>query len=80
MKQHHLHIFILVCMLAAGAFTFWYAKNTALQLAAGIVTAIAYMLWGIIHHYLEHDLYPRIVIEYVLIGLIAIVLLVTLAV
>ncbi len=82
MKFHKLiHGFVLLCILAGGALTFWYAKgNTQLQLVAGLVTTIAYVAWGIIHHALQGDLHRNVVIEYVLIGSIAIVLLLTLAV
>lgn len=80
--KHHqiLHGFVLLCILSGGAFTFWYATgNTRLQLAAGIVTALAYVAWGIIHHAIQGDLHRNVVIEYILIGSIAVVLLLTLA-
>jgi hypothetical protein len=79
-KSQMIHGLVLLLILSGGAFTFWYATgNTKLQLLAGIVTSAAYVAWGIIHHALEGDLHPKVVIEYVLIGLIAIVLLLTLA-
>lgn len=75
-----MHGFVLFLILGGGAFTFWYAAgNKTLQLASGIMTAIFYVAWGVIHHALQGDLHRRIVIEYTLIGAIAIVLLLTLA-
>ncbi|MCL4200689.1 hypothetical protein KJZ67_05125 [Patescibacteria group bacterium] len=75
-----LHTIVLFTILFGGTFTFWFARgNTALQLAIGVVTTIAYVAWGIIHHSLKGDLHRKVVIEYVLVGLIAIVLLTTLA-
>ncbi len=81
MKYHQfIHGFVLFCILAGGALTFWYAAgDTRLQLTAGVVTSIAYVAWGIIHHALQGDLHRNVVIEYILIGSIAIVLLLTLA-
>jgi len=81
-KKHTqpIHGAVLILILIGGAFTFWYASgNSSLQLAAGIVTCIAYVAWGIIHHALEGNLHRNVVIEYVLMGSIAIVLLLTLA-
>lgn len=82
MKHHKLiHAFVLLLILLGGAMTFWYAiGNTRLQLMAGVVTTVAYVAWGIIHHAMQGDLHRNVVVEYVLIGSIAIVLLLTLAI
>lgn len=78
MKQSFMHFLVLVAMLAVGILTFIYVRpNTTLQLLVGIVTASAYVLWGLIHHAIQKDLHQKIVVEYFLIGAIAIVLLVT---
>lgn len=78
--QQIIHGLVLLLILTGGALTFWYAAgNTKLQLVAGIVTSAAYVAWGIIHHMLRGDLHRNVVVEYVLIGLIAVVLLLTLA-
>lgn len=79
-KGELLHTIVLFTILLGGIFTFWFAKgNTSLQLTIGTVTTMAYVAWGIIHHSLKGDLHRKVVIEYVLVGLIAIVLLTTLA-
>ncbi len=78
MKIHRLHFFILLIILTTGIGLFFYASgNRSLQLVAGITTALAYVAWGIIHHALQRDLYAKVVVEYMLMGLIAIVLLMT---
>jgi uncharacterized membrane protein len=65
-------------ILAVGVLTFLSVRpNTSLQLFVGIVTAVAYVLWGLIHHAMRKDLHQKIVVEYLLIGTIAIVLLIT---
>lgn len=77
-KAHIIHYFVLVLMLVIGVgafFAVW--GNKAAQLAIGIATAIGYLFWGIIHHAISGDLHPRIVIEYILIVVMAVVLLVT---
>jgi lipopolysaccharide export LptBFGC system permease protein LptF len=81
MKQAHasvMHYIVLAMILAGGIFAFYYVRgNTTLQLAIGIIVSISYVFWGIIHHLLDHSLHKRIVVEYLLIGAIAIVLLAT---
>lgn len=78
MKINILHSLVLVAMLALGVYTFFYVRpNTSMQLLIGIITSVAYVSWGLIHHALEKDLHAKVVVEYVLIGAIAIVLLVT---
>jgi len=78
MKQSIVHFIVLIAILAAGVLTFISVRpNTTLQLFVGILTAVAYVLWGFIHHALRKDLHQKIVVEYLLIGTIAIVLLIT---
>lgn len=81
MKQYPwIQTIVLLLILGAGLATFIYTSgDKTLQLATGVVTSVAYVLWGVIHHALLGDLHRKIVIEYVLIGSIAIVLLMTLA-
>lgn len=75
-----IHTCILFLILGGGIATFVYASgDRMLQLATGVTTTIAYILWGFIHHMLTGDFHRKIVIEYLLIGSIAIVLLMTLA-
>ncbi len=79
MKQTTLiHLFILLAMLGFAVWAFVSAApNVVLQLGIGIASAFAYVVWGIFHHAVLHDLHPKIVIEYILVGTIAIVLLMT---
>ena len=78
MKQTIIHFLVLIAILGAGVLTFIVVRpNTTIQLLVGVITAVAYVLWGLIHHTIQKDLHQKIVIEYLLIGAIAIVLLVT---
>lgn len=80
-QQDLLNTVILLCILGGGLFTFWTAAgNIHLQLIIGGITTAAYVTWGIVHHILSGDFHRKVVIEYVLVGLIALVLLATLAV
>lgn len=35
---------------------------------AVVITSLFYVGWGILHHFVHHDLNAKIVVEYVLIG------------
>ncbi len=77
-RIHYLHYFVLFAILGGGMWAFSFVRpNVTLQLLVGLATALAYVLWGVIHHVIQKDLHPKIVIEYMLIGAIAMVLLVT---
>lgn len=76
----HIDTFVLFCILAATAFLFWQSTGrTTIQLMLGAITVVSYIVWGIVHHHTKGDLHMRLVIEYILVGLIGFVLLATLA-
>lgn len=73
-----LHTIILLCIVLGGLAAFYFVRpNTSAQFIVGVATALAYVLWGFIHHALQKDLHMKVMIEYILIGAIAIVLLAT---
>lgn len=74
-KHHVVHYLVLLAILASGVVMFLYENGDhSAQLAVAIVTSFAYVLWGIIHHSLQEDLHRKIVVEYVLMGMIAVML------
>lgn len=73
---HTLHYIILIIILSLAIVLFFaFAGNPQLQFYIALATSITYFLWGVIHHDLEGDLHPKIVVEYLLIALLAILLL-----
>lgn len=75
---HILHYMVLAIILGAGLAAFLYASpDTALQFIVGVVIAVSYVIWGLIHHALRKDLHQKVVVEYILIAAIAVVLLAT---
>ena len=48
-----------------------------LQFLVGVLLSLLYVIWGIIYHSLEGDLHMKVVIEYLLVGLIAVTLIAT---
>ncbi len=78
MKLHVFHFVVLLLILGIGIGMFFQAQgNRSFQLTIGVATSIAYILWGMIHHAIQRDLHRKVVIEYVLLGVIAVLLLVT---
>ena len=67
--KHLPHYLSLIGILLVGAFGityFWYDKALQVSILAGI--SIAYVSWGLVHHYLHRDLHLSVVIEYILIA------------
>jgi hypothetical protein len=68
---------ILFVILGGGIFSFIsLAGNQSSQFIVGVVTSIAYALWGIFYHSYEGNLHRKVVVEYLLIAAIAIMVLV----
>lgn len=66
----------LFVIIALGVFLFYlFIGFPDRQFLVILVTASAYFLWGIVHHLLEGDFHPKIVVEYLLIAILAVVLL-----
>lgn len=78
-KHFHLHLshyFFLLSILFAGLVSFiYFSAFPVKQFGVVIITAALYVLWGIAHHYAEGDLYPKIMVEYIVIALLSILLL-----
>ena len=76
-KLHFGYYVSLIVMLAVGFLVIYLsAPNRTLQIAAAILTTISYVFWGIIHHLINHDLHTKIVVEYVLIGILGLTMIV----
>lgn len=72
-KKHLLYYFSLLLIFSLGLIlTLLSAPNIKLQSIIILLTIIIYVAWGILHHYLSHELTLKIVVEYALIGLLGI--------
>jgi len=75
-KTHFFQYFILLIIVALGAISFIiFIGDKELQFKIILVTSFLYVVWGVVHHFLEKTLYPKIVIEYIAVALLAIVIL-----
>lgn len=80
-KNHDNHITHYL-VLFVGLFFFvslfiLFRHNSVLQMVMGISGSLFYMLWGVIHHALEGRLTKPVIAEYILFGLLVIILLLT---
>lgn len=70
LKKHIGYYLSLLTIFTVGfVLTIYLSPNLNFQKITISLTIIAYVLWGILHHFINHELTIRIVIEYVLIGL-----------
>ncbi len=63
--EHYLSLLLILSFGALGAILIP-AKQSQMLIIS--LTTFLYIGWGIFHHYLNHDLATKIVIEYVLMG------------
>ena len=74
-KKHLWDYAVLVLIIFVGGVIFFFNQDKIVKFKVGTLAALAYIFWGVFHHFLEKNLNLKIVVEYTLIGAIAIVLL-----
>lgn len=67
-KHSAYHISLVVILVLGFLLIFTSHSNRTFQIGVVITTTFFYVLWGILHHLMNHDLTIKIVIEYMLIG------------
>ncbi|MBI2029717.1 hypothetical protein HYT02_04830 [Candidatus Gottesmanbacteria bacterium] len=75
--SHHIfHYLVLTIILVGGLTAFFSFRNyPVIQFLIGIGISLTYVLWGIIHHYIDRDLSIKIVIEFAVIAVFVIIIL-----
>ena len=48
------------------------AQHPETRMVVIITLALLYIIWGLLHHYVHHDISTKIVLEYVLVGALGI--------
>jgi len=75
-KEHLGHYLVLLFILSFGGVAFFYFKRfPQAQMVSLFLTASFYVLWGIVHHFLEGDLHLRIILEYASVALLGFLIL-----
>ncbi|PIU03870.1 hypothetical protein COT44_01135 [Candidatus Shapirobacteria bacterium CG08_land_8_20_14_0_20_39_18] len=67
-----LHYLVLVVILSTGiqAFLFFDFNRTS-QMIVLLFTSLAYLIWGIVHHWLYDDLHLKVLAEYFSLAVLA---------
>lgn len=74
-RTHLVHYTTILGIILLGiALLILFSANRGIQLVILITISLLYLAYGILHHSLEHDLTLKIVVEYVLVAVLAIVL------
>ncbi len=71
--RHPLHYFSLLCIQLVGLWgVFWFGYNRMVQFAIVVSMSVSFVVWGIVHHGEHHNLHLKIVMEYILVALLAV--------
>jgi hypothetical protein len=74
-KNHWVYYFILLVLEGIGlALLTLSTYNKPLQLTIVIMMTLIYIFSALVHHFLSHDVHPKIVVEYILMGCLGIAL------
>jgi hypothetical protein len=68
LSEHTIYYISLVTILSLSFLLAYTSSDRSFQIGVIVATTFFYVLWGILHHLLNHDLSLKIVIEYILIG------------
>lgn len=67
-KHFNYYISLLSIFILGMAAAVLVSPNFTLQIFIVTLTIIIYVIWGILHHLLVHELTSKIMVEYILIG------------
>lgn len=67
-SEHTIYYASLIAMLTLSFLLAYSSSDRTFQIGVIVATTLFYVLWGIMHHLMNHDLHMKIVIEYILIG------------
>ena len=66
LSRHPLHYFTLLSLQLVGLWgLFWFNYDHAMQFTILLSMAVAYVVWGVVHHHQHRDLHFKIIFEYV---------------
>lgn len=72
LKEHILYYLLQLVVVGTGIIGITRIAGRTAQSLTLVITSMVYLLIALIHHYLNHDLTLKIVVEYLLIGVFGI--------
>ena len=70
--SHYLVLFGILLAAFAGLVIFSYDRH--FQIAVGLALSVSYVSWGVVHHYIHHDLHWEVFLEYLVIAALGFVI------
>lgn len=68
-NEHVIYYISLIIIFALGLFLISSVlPNKQLEMLYFVILAVIYVVWGILHHFINHELSSKIVVEYTLIA------------
>lgn len=79
--KHIPHYISLIAIFAVGIIGFYFFSYDKLfQIGISLAVSIAYVTWGIMHHMIHKDISLAVVLEYVAVGVLGLVIVLSLIV
>lgn len=73
--EHPGHYAVLAVWFSLGLILLTLGRfNHTIQSQVLVLIALGYLVWGLVHHYLLHDLHVKIVLEYILFAALVMIL------
>ena len=63
---------LIIVLVSCLVLIFQSLHDLNLVMGVTIFMSVFYVAWAILHHYIHHDVHAKIVVEYVLIGMLGI--------
>lgn len=73
-NKHIGYYLSLIAILSLGLILTFSISDKQSQMQVLTLTALFYVGWGVLHHFLHHELTPKIVVEYVLMAALGLTL------
>lgn len=65
-QQHgHYHLSLALVLILGAIIAYYNREDKQVLMLILVIISFLYVLWGIVHHHLVHDLSPKIVVEYI---------------
>lgn len=72
-KKHWVYYLFLLLILSIGVLIILFSPdNDSLQMSIVVLMTAFYVLWAVIHHLIDHDMHAKVMLEYILIGMVGI--------
>ncbi len=75
MSKHLPHYFALFGILVVGIIGFAvFSYDRIFQMIVAVSVAVAYVIWGLVHHSIHRDLYFSVILEYLAVAALGLVM------